>query len=57
MRSLSDDTTFDMKMAQAAKLRSIGAGWERRAALNVRVYRVDHAVAELRAFIRNILND
>jgi len=54
------DTTFDIEMAQAAKLRSIGVGWGYHNAeqlMAAGAYRVADAVAELRTYIRNILDD
>ena len=54
------DTTFDMEMAQAAKLRSIGVGWGYHHAAQLiaaGAYRIVDAVAELRTYLRNILDD
>ena len=54
------DTTFDMEMAQAAGLRSIGVGWgyhqtERLAATGA--HRIAAAVDELRSCIRSVMNE
>jgi phosphoglycolate phosphatase len=54
------DTTFDMEMAQAAKLRPIGVGWGYHRAeqlMAAGAYRVAHIVEELRSYIRNILDE
>jgi len=52
------DTTFDMEMAHAAKLRSIGVGWgyhraERPTAVGAN--RVAHTVGELRDYLQSFL--
>jgi phosphoglycolate phosphatase len=54
------DTTFDMEMAKAARLRSIGVGWgyhqaDRLAAAGA--HRVAQAIDELRSCIRFVLNE
>jgi phosphoglycolate phosphatase len=54
------DTTFDMEMAQAAKVRSIGVSWgyhgaERLAAAGA--YRVATSVDELQAYLRAALDE
>ena len=50
------DTTFDMEMAQAAKLRPIGVAWGYHEAERLRAagaYRVAHVVGDLRSHIRD----
>lgn len=54
------DTTYDMEMAHAAKVRSIGVGWgyhgpERLAAAGA--YRVASTVNELKGYLRTMLED
>jgi phosphoglycolate phosphatase len=54
------DTTYDMEMAQAAKVRSIGVGWgyhgpERLAAAGA--HRVATTVNELESYLRAVLDD
>lgn len=54
------DTTFDMEMAQAARLRSIGVAWgyhqtDRLTAAGA--HRVAHAVAELRNCIHAVIDE
>jgi phosphoglycolate phosphatase len=54
------DTTFDMEMAKAARLRSIGVGWgyhhaDRLTAAGA--HRVAQAIDELRSCIRFVLNE
>jgi phosphoglycolate phosphatase len=54
------DTTFDMEMGRAAKLRPIGVSWgyhttERLMAAGA--YRVSHTIEELKGYIRDVLNE
>jgi phosphoglycolate phosphatase len=54
------DTTFDMEMAKAAQLRSIGVGWgyhqvERLTAAGA--YRIARGVEELRSCIQSVLDE
>ena len=54
------DTTFDMEMAQAAQLRSIGAGWGYHKAdrlMAAGAYRVAKRVDELRGCIRSVMSE
>jgi phosphoglycolate phosphatase len=54
------DTTFDMQMAQAAKLRSIGVAWGYHKAEQLTAagaYRVAHEIGELRGYIRDFLDE
>jgi phosphoglycolate phosphatase len=54
------DTTFDMEMAQAAQLRSIGVAWGYHKAdqlMAAGAHRVAKAVDELRSCIRSVMRD
>ena len=54
------DTTFDMEMAQAAQLRSIGVGWGYHQAdrlMAAGAHRVAKAVDELRGCIRSVMSE
>jgi phosphoglycolate phosphatase len=54
------DTTFDMEMAQAARLRSIGVGWGYHQAdrlMAAGAHRVAKAVDELRGCIRSFMSE
>jgi len=54
------DTTFDMEMAQAARLRSIGVSWGYHQAdrlVAAGAHRVATAVDELRSCIRSVMNE
>jgi phosphoglycolate phosphatase len=54
------DTTFDMEMAQAAKLRSIGVGWgyhRTERLLAAGAHRVVQSIDQLRDCIRTTLSE
>jgi phosphoglycolate phosphatase len=54
------DTTFDMEMARAAKLRPIGVAWGYHGAerlLATGAHRVAHSVGELESYLRDMLLD
>jgi phosphoglycolate phosphatase len=54
------DTTFDMEMAQAAQLRSIGVGWGYHQAerlMAAGAHRVVHTVDRLRGCIRSAMSE
>ena len=54
------DTTFDMEMAQAARLRSIGVAWGYHKAdrlMAAGAHRVAKGVDELRSCIRSVMSE
>jgi phosphoglycolate phosphatase len=54
------DTTFDMEMAQAARLRSIGVAWGYHKAdrlMAAGAHRVARGVDELRGCIRSVMSE
>jgi len=54
------DTTFDMEMARAARLRSIGVAWgyhEADRLMAAGAHRIAKAVDELRSCIRSVMNE
>ena len=54
------DTTFDMEMAQAAQLRSIGVGWgyhQTERLIAAGAHRVAQTVDELRSCIRSAMSE
>ena len=54
------DTTFDMEMARAAGLRSIGVAWgyhEADRLMAAGAHRIANAVDELRSCIRSAMNE
>jgi phosphoglycolate phosphatase len=54
------DTTYDMEMAQAARLRSIGVGWGYHGGeqlFGAGAHRVATTVEELRHYLQLVLNE
>ena len=54
------DTAFDMQMAEAAKLRSIGVAWgyhKSEQLVAAGAYRVAHVAGELQNYVRDFLDE
>jgi phosphoglycolate phosphatase len=54
------DTTYDMEMAQAARVQSIGVGWGYHGAMQLSAAgapRIATSVEELKGYLQPILND